>query len=263
MISEGLQKKEMANPFYVFFGLFRFLAFFLVMMLFLVQHSLMALLISNEKKRLKLYLKSISFYSRLGLLVLNVKVSLHGVRGEVKQKLIVANHLSYLDVLILAAFYPGLFITSVEIRETFLLGQLTQLAGCFFVERRKAKRTEETKKMELADIGEKLALGHNIFLFPEGTSSDGCQVLPFKATFFQLAVDADIPVQPLALSYSGEGHEAVPWYGKMTFPDHLLRLCMQKEINAHVIRLEEVKGDDRFYLARTTQDMIRTTYEKY
>lgn len=263
MITESLEKKELTSPLYVFIGLFRFLAFFLVIMSFLVVHSLLAFFVTNEKKRLKLYLKSIPFFAQTGLLILNVKVSLHGTRGEVKQRLIVANHLSYLDVLILSAFYPSLFITSVEIRETFLLGQLTNLAGCFFVERRKEKRTSDTKENELKDISQKLQNGHNIFLFPEGTSSDGCQVLPFKSTFFQLAVDANIPVLPLTLSYSGAGRDAVPWYGKMTFPDHLLRLCMQKEINAHVIRLPEVKGDDRFYLAKTTQDLIRTTYERY
>lgn len=263
MISESLEKKELLNPFYVMLGLLRFSAFIIVMLAFLIVHSCLALLIRDEKQKLKVYLKSIPWFAQLGLLVLNVKVSLHGLRGEVKQRLIVANHLSYLDVLILSAFYPALFITSVEIKETFLLGKLTELAGCFFVERRKEKRLASTKEEELSDMAGKLQSGHNIFLFPEGTSSDGCQVLPFKATFFQLAVDADLPVLPLTLSYSGAGRDAVPWYGKMTFPDHLLKLCMQKEINAHVIRAEEVKGSDRFELARITQNIIRTTYEKY
>lgn len=263
MISESFEKKEIVNPFYVMLGLLRFSAFILVMLSFLIVHTCLVLFVRNENKKLQLYLKSIPFFAQIGLLVLNVKVSLHGLRGEVKQRLIVANHLSYLDVLILGAFYPSLFITSVEIKETFLLGKLTELAGCFFVERRKEKRTETTKGEELENMAQKLNAGHNVFLFPEGTSSDGCQVLPFKATFFQLAVDANIPVLPLTLSYSGAGKDAVPWYGKMTFPDHLFKLCMQKEIYAHVIRAEEVKGSDRFELARLTQNIIRTTYERY
>ena len=263
MISQSIEKKELVNPFYVMVGILRFTAFSLVIGSFLIAHTFITFLTRSEKQKLRWYLKSIPFFAQLGLLILNVKVSLHGLRGEVKQRLIVANHLSYLDVLILAAFYPSLFITSVEIKETFLLGKLTELAGCFFVERRKEKRTGKTKDIELNDMAEKFQAGHNIFLFPEGTSSDGCQVLPFKATFFQLAIDANIPVLPLTLSYSGDGKNAVPWYGKMTFPDHLLKLCMQKEINAHVIRGQEVVGTDRFELARVTQNMIRTTYERY
>ena len=243
-------------------GFVKFFSFFSVVMLFILHHSLASILIRNEKKRLKYFLKSIAITSRIGLFILNVKVNHQAPRGEVKRRLIVANHLSYLDVLILTAYYPSLFITSVEIRETFLLGKITELAGCFFVERRKEKRTSETKDIELKKIKGKFDENFNIFLFPEGTSSDGAGVLPFKSTFFQLAVDSETPVVPVCLKYSGKSAQYVPWYGRMTFPDHLLKLCFQKEIFADLSEQEEIMAHGRHEFARIAQKYISEAYAK-
>lgn len=230
------------------------------MMLFVIHHTLVSLFIWNEKSRLKYYLRSISLTSKLALKVLNVRVAYEGVRGEVNQKLLVANHLSYLDVLILFAEYPSLFITSTEIRDTFLLGRICKLAGCFFVERRKQKHTPETKNTELESMKEKLSEGFSVFLFPEGTSSDGSGVLPFKGTFFQMAVDAEIDVQPLCLKYMGENKDVAPWYGDMTFPDHLYGLCKQKEINAKVVSLPSLRGTSKMQLAGESFALISEAY---
>src|SRR5690606_25499972 len=180
----------------------------------------------------------------------------------IKQKLIVSNHMSYLDVIILFAYYPSLFITSVEIKNTFLLGRICKLAGCFFVERRRAYRSMETKNLELQDMKQKFAQGFNVFLFPEGTSSDGSGILPFKGTFFQLAVDTETKVQPMCLKYTGSNAHIPPWYGDMTFPDHLFKLCLQREINAKLIILDEVEGNEKMALAKQTQEMISDVYEK-
>lgn len=229
-------------------------------MLFVIHHTLVSLFIWNEKSRLKYYLRSISMTSKMALRILNVRVAYEGVRGEVNQKLLVANHLSYLDVLILFAEYPSLFITSTEIRDTFLLGRICKLAGCFFVERRKQKHTPETKISELNNMKEKLSEGFSVFLFPEGTSSDGSGVLPFKGTFFQMAVDAGIDVQPLCLKYTGENKDVAPWYGDMTFPDHLFGLCRQKEIHAKVVSLPSLRGTSKMQLAGESFAMISEAY---
>lgn len=237
--------------------------FFFILSGMLLHHSILELILRNEKAKIKYFLKSIQWTARVGLKILNVNVHHTGVGGEVTNKLIVANHLSYLDVLILFSYYPALFITSVEIRETFLLGRVCKLAGCFFVERRKNHRTPETKLLELQMMKEKFSQGFNVFLFPEGTSSDGQRVLPFKSTFFQLAVDSQTSVQPMCLKYQGESALRVPWHGDMTFADHLFNLCMQQEITAHLTVLDEMKGSDRFILARNTQLIISEVYAKY
>lgn len=241
-------------------GIFKFIAFSGLMCLFLIHHTLVSLFIWNEKLRLKYFLQSISLTSKLALKVLNVRVDYQGQRGEVNQKLLVANHLSYLDVLILFSEHPSLFITSTEIRDTFLLGRICKLAGCFFVERRKDRHTLNTKTSELNMMKEKLNAGFNVFLFPEGTSSDGSGVLPFKGTFFQMAVDTDIDVQPLCLKYIGENRDVPPWYGDMTFPDHLFKLCKQDEIKAKVISLPILRGTTKMQLASDSFASVSGAY---
>jgi 1-acyl-sn-glycerol-3-phosphate acyltransferase len=191
---------------------------------------------------------------------LNIKVDVRGRRGPVSGKFIVSNHLSYVDVLILSRELPSLFITSTEIRDTFFLGRICKLAGCFFVERRREKRNLSTKESELKLMRDKFEQGFNIFLFPEGTSSDGQKVLPFKGTFFQLAVDTNTPVQPICLKYIGVNADFVPWYGNMTFPDHLFNLCLQDHIIASVEILDTIEGHGKMKLARISQSNISEAY---
>lgn len=243
-------------------GVLKFSLFFAVLIIFIIHQTLIDLIWRNEKAKFRYFMWSISKTAAFGLRILNVEVDVVGVRGEVQKKLIVANHLSYLDVLIMFAHFPSLFVTSVEIRETFLLGRICKLAGCFFVERRKALRDSETKSRELAEMTRQLNNGFNVFLFPEGTSSDGNTVLPFKSTFFQLAIDSKINVLPVALKYLGENSDIPPWYGNMTFADHLMRLCCEKQIMARLIIHEDISGEDRFYLSRATHSIIRESYDK-
>lgn len=262
MISGRVNPSASVNLVSLSSGIVKYALFVSIILSFIVHHTVAGLLIWNEKLKLRYFLWSISQTAKVLLKVLNVRVTREGYLGEIKQRLIVANHLSYLDVLILFAYYPSLFVTSVEIRETFLLGRICKLAGCFFVERRKSKRSIETKETELNDMKSKFSQGYNIFLFPEGTSSDGSGVLPFKGTFFQLAVDTGTKVQPMCLKYTGENRDASPWYGDMTFPDHLFKLCLQRELSAHLTILEQVEGTEKMALAKRTHEMISEAYGK-
>ena len=230
-----------------------------MMMVFLVHHFLMKLIHWNEESRLN----SISSYCQWGLRILNVKVEGLNSINHLHGRFIVSNHLSYLDVLIYFASFPSLFITSNEIKETFLLGDICKLAGCFFVERRMKLRTAENKTKEIQDIKNKLQDGFNVFLFPEGTSSNGEKVLPFRGNFFQVAIDSQASVVPISLRYKGRNAYLVPWYGAMTFPDHLFSLCMEHELHAEIRILPDVCGEDKMALAKLTHGMISEAYEKY
>lgn len=239
----------------------KFFAFCALLVLFILHHEFIKIFVRNSK-RTKYYLKSIQLHSRLGLKLLNVKVKVDDFK-QVKQRLIVANHLSYLDVLVLCSYYPSLFITSVEVRDTFMLGRISKLAGCFFVERRKSLLTKEKSLQEISEMKSNLKSGHNVSLFPEGTSSSGASVLPFKNTFFQLAIDGDIPVQPICLNY-GPYAEVVAWYGDMTFADHLFNLCQQPKIIAQIKHLPILESHemDRFQLATKAHQIISEAYLK-
>lgn len=234
-------------------GSIRFAGFFSLVLLFLAHHGLLRVFIWDENRRLKWYLTSIKRYSALGLKLLGIEVDHHRRPQTPGRKLLVANHLSYVDVLVFFSLYPALFVTSQEIRETALLGQITQLAGCFFVERRRPKRISGTVARELQDMKQKLAAGFDVFLFPEGTSTDGSTVLPFKAPFFQMAIDAEVEVKPLLIKYAEADRGVAAWYGDMTFADHLYGVCAHPGLRVSVSELATVKprrDDDRMELAQ-------------
>lgn len=244
----------------------KLLAFFCLALIFIVHHQLIYWVIRNKQRRLNTILKSINRYCHLTLKLLSIQVEKHGELGDARSRLMVANHLSYIDALVVYSLNPCLFVTSVEIQHTFLLGQLTSLSGCFFVERRKVLRSEQRMKFEINELKFHLAQGHNIFLFPEGTSSAGETVLPFKAHFFQVAMDSGRGVLPMVLSYQGENRDVVPWYGKMTFADHLYRICLQEKIEAKVDILAEVSAKDfvdKFQYTNHVHQKVKAHYEKH
>lgn len=237
-------------------ALLRVALFFLAAMIFILHHEIVGFLIPRRSILLGYYLRSIQLHARFVLWLFGIKTQVKGELGN-ERVLYICNHLSYVDALVLFAHYPSLFITSKEIEETFLLGRLTRLGGCFFVERRREKRNDQTITNEMGLMKKRMGQGFSVFLFPEGTSSDGSTVLPFKSTFFQLAIDGDIPVKPLVLSYTGEDAWRVPWYGKMTFPDHLFSLCQGSEILARVQELESM--NPREFSSR--QELAGVAYE--
>ena len=239
----------------------------MIVVTYILHHEVIGLLIRNEEKRLKYYVRSVQLTIKLGLKLLGIKPVYRKLSESKKGGLIVSNHLSYIDILVLFAEYPALFITSQEIKETFLLGHLTSLAGCFHVERRKALRTRELMFKELSQMKEKLAEGFNLFLFPEGTSSNGETVLPFKAHFFQTAMDLNLPVTALCLKYDWEGAhpDEICWYGEMGFAGHLFNLCCRPQVKATVTELafEIGVGQDRYEVASKVQSAIKEVYERH
>ncbi len=232
---------------------------------FLIIHSLLYIFIWNSDKRLKIILRSNAFHAKITLMYLGIEIFPKEKVPELNGQLIICNHMSYIDVLVLFAFYPSLFITSREIRNTPFLGQITKLAGCFFVERRKHLRTPENIYEELRAMKMRLDQGFCIFLFPEGTSSDGRCVLPFKAHFFRLATEQNMKIKPLVLKYHGESHNAVPWYGDMNFLSHFMEIASLRNISVSLESLEEIQpaGRDYFQLKDEAYEKIRKAYEKH
>lgn len=245
-------------------ALLRISVFFLAALGFILHHELVGLLVPRRSVLLRYYLRSIQLHARFVLWLFGIRVELQSPPSP-EQGLFICNHLSYVDALVLFAHYPSLFITSREIEETFLLGRLTRLGGCFFVERRRERRDQHTIGRELGLMKKRLGQGFSVFLFPEGTSSDGTGVLPFKSTFFQLALDGNLPVKPLVLSYRGADAWRVPWYGRMTFPDHLLVLCQGGDVRAVVRELPAVTARDfsgRHELSGHCYELIKGAYGK-
>jgi len=211
------------------------LAVFIVLTLFVVLQAPLYLtwkLIGNNTALLK-----ISQYTAKTLLwIMGVSVSIKHIHEYPKGQgfMLVANHVSYLDILVLYALAPFRFITSVEVQRDWFLGTLCTLGGCLFVERRNRVKLQR----EIKIVAENLKQGINVVLFPEGTTSNGSTVLRFKATLMESAVLAGAPILPLCLNYthingqpiSDEFSDKVYWYGDMTFFPHLVGLLSLRSI---------------------------------
>lgn len=130
--------------------------------------------------------------------------------------LIVGNHLSYLDVLVIAAEAPVCFVSKTEVRSWPIIGPLLRKAGTILVDRENLLKTTAAREQ----IAATLAAGVPVVLFPEGTSSDGTEVLPFRAMLLQPALEAGEAITPLAIAYDvigGDPKTDVAYWGDATF----------------------------------------------
>lgn len=178
------------------------------------------------------------FFASMILAIVNVKFEVQGEENILPHKnyFIVCNHLSYLDMMMISSVIPTSYVTSIEIKETPVLGQLAQLSGCLFVERRNKKNIMS----EIQEIETALKNGVNVTVFPEATSTNGEQVLGFKRSLFQSAVNVGVEVLPLTINYktidgkalNRQNRDKVCWYGDMSFAPHLWELCKSAEVTA-------------------------------
>ena len=140
--------------------------------------------------------------------------------------LTVSNHLTYLDILIYGAARPFLFVAKSEVRRWPLLGTLASLGGTIFVDRGRSLQVAEASRQ----IEQGLRDGIPVLLFPEGTSTDGSSVLPFRSPLFDPAIRAGANVTAAAIRYhaAGAAERQVTYWGDMAFLPHLFRtLCVQ------------------------------------
>ncbi|MGD9807593.1 MAG: lysophospholipid acyltransferase family protein [Deferribacterales bacterium] len=163
---------------------------------------------------------------RLGIRVFGISVERKNTEYlEPTGKIIISNHMSYLDIIIYASIRPSVFISSVEMQKTPFLGFIATLGGTFFVERRDPKLI----KLEIGKMAELVNEGFNVYLFPEGTSTDGSQILPFRSSLLAAASGANVEVVPACIRYktidgaefSAKNCDYVCWYGDMSFAPHL------------------------------------------
>jgi lyso-ornithine lipid O-acyltransferase len=191
---------------------------------------------------------------RRALRVFNVEVETQGPLPT--SGLLVCNHLSYLDILVLGALAPAAFVAKREVKFWPILGLFATLAGTVFVDRRKRTRVgEATEKME--DL---LNTGVVTVLFPEGTSSDGRTVLPFKSALLEPATKSSCSSSVAWLGYEledGNPGEEVCYWRDMTLVPHLLNLLTKRAVQASVLFARpQQQSRDRKELARDLQSEV-------
>jgi 1-acyl-sn-glycerol-3-phosphate acyltransferase len=181
--------------------------------------------------------------------------------------LTVGNHMSYMDPFILVSVHPSLFVTSVDMRETPVLGQICEMAGCIFVER----RNRTTIEKDIVEMTESLKSGMNVTIYPEGRATDGRDVYPFKKSLLMSAVFAERDILPVMIKYTEldgrpftfENSDEIAWHGEMSFGGHFLHLMKMKKVKCELHFLPPIrvtKESTRNELAEKAHTAIRDAY---
>lgn len=174
--------------------------------------------------------------------------------------MLVANHVSWLDIFVLNALAPAAFVSKAEVRAWPAIGWLAAKNDTLFL-RRGSRGHARIISREIADV---LATGQVVALFPEGTTTDGSHVLHFHGALLQPALDAQAPIQPVALRYRtphGAYTAAPAYYGDMSLLQCIGNIVAAPGIVADVVVLPPVRGEadiDRRALAAALRERIAT-----
>ena len=168
--------------------------------------------------------------------------------------LVVSNHLSYLDIVILSAVMPCFFVSKAEIARWPYFGKAARTGGTIFIDRRSRASTAEVVRQ----IADRLNLPVPVLLFPEGTSSDGSQVLGFHSSLYEPAAAAAAPVAAAAVRYVLEdGNERdLCWFDDTLFLPHLWKVLGTRGFSAHVTFGEAHVYPNRRSAAEATHDEV-------
>ena len=164
-------------------------------------------------------------YHRFVARLFGIRIRVIGALTHGRGTLLLANHTSWLDIVIFSAVAPISFVAKSEVGSWPFFGTLARLQRTVFVTRAKRSETGATRDA----IRERLLKGDTLVLFPEGTSSDGNGVLPFKSALLGAADAGAITVQPVSTAYTGihgipmgrENRPLFAWYGDMDLVPHL------------------------------------------
>lgn len=190
---------------------------------------------------------------------------------ETGPTLYVANHVSYLDIPVLGALVQASFVSKAEVRHWPAIGALSRQAGTVFIERRRA-----AVAAQVVDLARRMQGVDSLVVFPEGTPSDGTDVLPFKSALFGAVLSgtarsAAVVVQPVSLRYharrdgtplDASARERYAWFGETGdagFAGHAWRMLCGPGVQVEAVFHEPLHGadiDDRKALARACHERI-------
>jgi 1-acyl-sn-glycerol-3-phosphate acyltransferase len=173
-----------------------------------------------------------------------------------KSGLLVANHLSYLDILVLCSVMPAIFVSKSEVRQWPLFGWLASLGGTLFIQRERRTHVGPINR----EIAAAMDAGALVVVFPEGTSTNGDDVLPFRSPLLEPVTGGQHPIAVAYLHYEVDGGNArndVCYWGDHTFFPHAVNLLGKKRVRA-TVRLGTFQRttDDRKELAKQLREAV-------
>lgn len=185
-------------------------------------------------------------YHKLCCRIMGLRVRVVGRPAGVKPTLFVSNHVSYLDIPVLGSIIPVSFVAKTEVAQWPGYGMLAKLQRTVFVDRRRNTTLQQRESLRA-----RLAAGDGLVLFPEGTSSDGNRILPFRSALLSVAeaapAERPLAIQPVSIAYTsvngvplGWGlRPLVAWYGGMELGGHLWRFSRLGQVEV-VVQFHDV-----------------------
>lgn len=201
--------------------------------------------------------RHIERWSRKLLRICGVSVEHGPGAAPLSHAMIVANHVSWLDIFVINALHPSRFVAKAEIRAWPVLGWLAQQAGTVFI----ARGSRRDLRHIFKGLVDSLQLGERIAFFPEGTTAPLGSLLPFHANLFEAAIDAKVAVQPYALRYldaQGALQRSVDFAGDTTFVQSIVAILSGGAVRAQLTCLEPIgaAGAHRRELAQAAHDAV-------
>lgn len=241
-----------------------------LVIIFTVISVLTLVFFRGKKDRLERISRNTALFSPILLKLMGVsfKVKDHTLGKAFSGKsLVVANHVSYVDVFVLAAIRPMLFISSVELSGKLFVGHVSRLGGTVFVERRKYRNLRQ----EIQSIASVLEHGFAVVLFPEAGTSDGTALLPFRPSLFESAISSEADIVPVCIRYtkidgrpvSMMNKDHIVFHGGVKFIPHIIQLFRHHDIEVEVSIFDRISTKDksRKQLVRQTRGLIEDCYQ--
>ncbi len=210
-------------------------------------------------------------FHRLALWTLGIRLHVHGRPTAERPLLLAANHASWIDISAYSAVMPLSFVAKREVGTWPLIGFFARLQRSVFIDRTRRGTTAD----QADSIGRRLADGDVIMLFPEGTTSDGNQVLPFRSALFGAAraaldeagVEA-VAVQPVAIAYTHmlglplgrSGRSVVSWVGDQDLMPHAREMLAASDFDVSIMFGEPIRFDraaDRKKVSLEAENAVR------
>lgn len=202
---------------------------------------------------------TMKIWSRQLLTILNIGIQIEGRQPTRSEGgcLMVANHISWLDIFVLNAIHPARFIAKAEVRNWPVIGWLCRRNGTIFIERAVRQDASMINQQVRLLLGQGACIG----LFPEGTTTDGKQVGHFHSALIQPAIDAGIRLCPIALRYQnkdGDREIGAAFIGDMTLAQSIWKILRCPRHNALVVFTPALSAanTNRRVLARSAQEAI-------
>ena len=214
----------------------------------------LVILFSSKKYQERL----IQFWCKRLLSIFEIEVELKGVTENLlnqKKYLMVSNHISWIDIIVIQSIRPSIFVAKSDVASWPLFGWVAQMTGTIFIKRDKVSDIKKAlKKMK------RRLIKRSVCIFPEGTSTNGRYVLPFKSNLFQSSIDANKSILPISISYreANAYTDKVAFIDDMSLIDSIIKIKNGNHIKVIVDVMQPIRPrSNRKELASYAHEMIQ------